>query len=168
MKNIYYFAIATALGLGLTACSSEEPLAAAKGDGVVTFTAQLPTELASRAFNDGKTATTLTYAVYETGVTPVNPIIVSEDEVTFGDDLTATVSLQLVNGKTYDILFWADAAVATGKTNPFTFTPATQTVAVNYAAMASNNDACDAFFAAEKALEVKGLSLIHISEPTRH
>ena len=156
MKNIYYFAIATALGLGLTACSSEEPLAAAKGDGVVTFTAQLPTELASRAFNDGKTATTLTYAVYETGVTPVNPIIVSEDEVTFGDDLTATVSLQLVNGKTYDILFWADAAVATGKTNPFTFTPATQTVAVNYAAMASNNDACDAFFAAEKALEVKG------------
>ena len=156
MKKIYYFAIATALGLGLTACSSEEPVAAAKGDGVVTFTAQLPSEFASRAFNDGKTATTLTYAVYETGVTPVNPIIFSEDEVTFGDDLTATVTLQLVNGKTYDILFWADAPVAPGETNPFTFTPATQTVAVNYAAMASNNDACDAFFAAEKALEVEG------------
>ncbi len=156
MKKIYYFAIATALGLGFTACSSDEPEAAAKGDGMVTLTAKLPAELASRAFGDGKTATTLTYAVYETGVTPVSPIIVSEDEVTFGDDLTATVNLQLVNGKTYDILFWADAAVAPGETNPFTFTPATQTVAVNYAAMASNNDACDAFFAAEKALEVKG------------
>ena len=156
MKKIYYFAIATALGLGLTACSSEEPVAAAKGDGVVTFTAQLPSELASRAFNDGKTATTLTYAVYETGVTPVNPIIVSEDEVTFGDDLTATVTLQLVNGKTYDILFWADAPVAPGETNPFTFTPTTQTVTVDYEKMASNDDKGDAFFFAEKGLAVNG------------
>lgn len=49
------------VGLGLTSCSSDEPLGGeGDGSGKITFTAKLPTELGSRAFGDGKTANTLT------------------------------------------------------------------------------------------------------------
>ena len=64
---------------------------------------------------------------------------------------TATVNLRLVTGKSYDILFWADA-----KESPYTFNAATQTVTVDYASAASNDEKRDAFFAAEKGLTVDG------------
>ncbi len=167
MKKFYYLAIAASLGLGFTACSSEEPLEGAKGDGIVTITAQLPAELASRTFAQGEKATTLTYAVYESGVK--TPIITSEDEVKFNADLTATVNLQLVNGKTYDILFWADAytAATDAATTPYKFDAAKQTVTVDYTRMASNEDKGDAFFFAEKGLEVKGAinKTIYLTRP---
>ena len=167
MKKFYYLAIAASLGLGFTACSSEEPLEGAKGDGMVTITAQLPAELASRTFAQGEKATTLTYAVYESGVK--TPIITSEDEVKFNADLTATVNLQLVNGKTYDILFWADAytTATDAATTPYKFDAAKQTVTVDYTRMASNEDKGDAFFFAEKGLEVKGAinKTIYLTRP---
>ena len=46
----------------------------------VTFMAQLPGGLQSRAIGDGTTATTLSYAVYETGTQ--KPLITSDDKVT--------------------------------------------------------------------------------------
>ena len=94
------------------------------------------------------TATNLTYAVYEKD--SQTPLIVSKDQVTFSG-LTATVNLRLANGKSYDLVFWADAADA-----PYTFDADNQTVSINYASVTSNLENRDAFFAHEDALHVTG------------
>ncbi len=52
--------------------------------------------------------------------------------------------MRLANGKTYDMLFWAQADGA-----PYTFTPATQQVTVDYTAAVGQDEKRDAFFKAE-------------------
>ena len=131
-----------------TACSDEAVNAPVEGESLVTITTQLPADLGTRAFGDGTTATNLTYAVYEAGQT--TPLIVSTDEVTFSG-LTATVNLRLANGKSYDLVFWADAADA-----PYTFNADAQTVSIDYTNVTSNLENRDAFFAHEDALLVNG------------
>lgn len=115
-------------------------------ESTVTFTAQLPSEIGTRAFADGKTATQLQYAVYEAGQT--TPLAVFGDETTVMgtatmEQLKQKVSLKLTTGKTYDVIFWADDASAN---KPYTFDPATQTVKINYSKVYTNSDNCDAFF----------------------
>ena len=118
-----------------------------KGDGNVTFSVEVPSTIASRAFGDGTKALNLSYAVYETG--QQTPLITSKDQVLF-DGLKATVNMRLVNGKTYDIVFWADNEDA-----PYTFNEANQTVTVDYTNAANQNENFDAFFAA-KTVKVEG------------
>ena len=123
-----------------TACSQDtytETLTG--GESVVSFTAELPSALTtSRAdFGDGTTATTLSYAIYEAG--QKTPLIVGNDAVTF-TGLKATFGVSLVNGRSYDIIFWADAP-----NSIYTFDAATQSVTANYAK--ANQESYDAFFA---------------------
>ncbi len=149
MKNKVLFGMFAAAGMLLaTSCQNEklEPVQA-DTESVVSFTLEQP-GIATRAYSDGLTATTLTYAVYDAGTK--NLITKSEDEVTFTNK-TATVNLRLVTGKSYDILFWADAPDA-----PYTFDEAAQTITVDYTGIASGEEARDAFFAAEKNLLVDG------------
>ena len=113
------------------------------GETTVTFNAQLPAGLQTRAAGDGQTATTLSYAVYEQGKT--TPVITSEDEVKFVDR-QASVSLRLAKGKTYDFLFWADAYEKGDTENPYTVDFGTQTLTVNYKNALSNDESRDAFF----------------------
>lgn len=123
----------------LASCSREDVTASQDGDtGVVTFNAQLPEGLATRAIGDGTTATTLSYAVYASGET--TPLITSEDEITFSA-LKATVTLRLAVNKSYDVIFWADAPQS-----PYTVDFATQKVTVDYAAALSNDETRDAFY----------------------
>ena len=106
MKQVFLCAFAAGAVL-LASCSREDVTASQDGDtGVVTFNAQLPEGLATRAIGDGTTATTLSYAVYASGET--TPLITSEDEITFSA-LKATVTLRLAVNKSYDVIFWADA-----------------------------------------------------------
>ena len=129
-------------------CSTEkfdEP----KGDGNVTFTVQLPGGLQSRALGDGTTATKLYVAAYETGTTAPLSVAPGTTPVDMSN-LTATVTLQLVTGKTYDLVFWAQADVA-----PYTFTPNGRTVAMNYGT-AANAENRDAFFHIENGLNITG------------
>ena len=128
-----------------TACQDEEVKAVVDGDTTVSITAQLPTGVSTRAYADGTTATKLTYAIYETGQT--TPLITGN--ATF-DNLKTTVNVRLANGKTYDMLFWAQADGA-----PYTFTPATQQVTVDYTAAVGQDEKRDAFFKAE-TLTVNG------------
>ena len=142
MKKVLfaYLAIGAAV---LASCSNEEmDVNPAGGEGNVVFTAELPASLQSRAYSDGLTATNLTYAVYEAGQTTK----LLEGTATFVN-LKATVSTTLATGKSYDILFWAQADGA-----PYSFNPATQTVTVSYDGATSNAENRDAFFHAEKAL----------------
>lgn len=55
-----------AFGMAFTSCSSDEPMGGGDGSGKITFTAQLPAELGSRAFSDGNAANSLSYYVYKT------------------------------------------------------------------------------------------------------
>ena len=118
-------------------------------EGTVTFTAQLPSEMGTRAFADGLTAKHLQYAVYEAGQS--TPLKVFGDETTVVgeaemNNLKQTVSLKLTTGKTYDVIFWAADNSAK---KPYTFDPLTQTVKIKYTNVYSNNDICDAFFKKE-------------------
>ena len=145
-KKLIYCLCASAMLF--TACSDEAVNAPVEGESLVTITTQLPADLGTRTFGDGMTATNLTYAVYEKD--SQTPLIVSKDQVTFSG-LTATVKLRLANGKSYDLVFWADAADA-----PYTFNAASQTVSIDYAGVTSNLENRDAFFAHEDDLLVNG------------
>ncbi|MDD6140177.1 MAG: hypothetical protein PUB61_02095, partial [Bacteroidales bacterium] len=123
-----------------TGCQDEAILATTDGESQVTFTAEIPQGIATRAFADGKTATQLTYAVYETGST--TKLI---DGTAKFNGLKTTVNLRLVNGKTYDILFWAQDPDATC----YNFDMATQTVTVDYEGIKSSDETRDAFFKAQ-------------------
>ena len=147
MKKIFY-CLCAASAMLFTACSDEAVNAPVEGESLVTITTQLPADLGTRAFGDGTTATNLTYAVYEKD--SQTPLIVSTDQVTFSG-LTATVKLRLANGKSYDLVFWADAAGS-----PYTFDADAQTVNINYNGVTSNLEKLDAFFANEKNLQVNG------------
>lgn len=149
MKKIFSI-FAASLMLFAASCSTEkfdEP----KGDGNVTFTVQLPAGLQSRAIGDGTTATKLYVAAYEAGTTA--PLAVANGAQSIADmsSLKATVSLQLVTGKTYDLVFWAQADGA-----PYTFTPDGRTVAMNYGTAPANAENRDAFFHIENGLTVTG------------
>lgn len=123
--------------LGVTSCSSDDaPQVAA--DGETSFTVRLPEELGSRTFGDGKSATTLKYAVYEHG--SIQPITLSDGE-NFGtaqfNNLQTTVSLNLPRGKHYDIIFWAQNPDA-----PYTFSAENRNVTIDYeAGYTEENDA---------------------------
>ena len=147
-KNLLFGVVAATGMLLATSCTNDELDKVRSGNEcVVSFTLEQPS-ISTRAYSDGLTANTLTYAVYESGETEA--LITSEDEVKFSNK-TATVNLRLVTGKSYDILFWADA-----EESPYTFDAATQTVTVDYANAVSNDEKRDAFFAAEKGLTVDG------------
>ncbi len=142
------FTIAAA-ALLVTSCNDEMDNGLKTGDeGTVTFTAQLPSEIGTRAFADGLTAKHLQYAVYEAGQS--TPLKVFGDETTVVgeaemNNLKQTVSLKLTTGKTYDVIFWADATTD----SPYTFNPASQEVSVDYSKVNNNSDNCDAFFKKE-------------------
>lgn len=142
------FTIAAA-ALLVTSCNDEVNNGLKTGDeGTVTFTAQLPSEMGTRAFADGLTAKHLQYAVYEAGQSTPLPVfgdettVVGEAEM---NNLKQTVSLKLTTGKTYDVIFWADATTD----SPYTFNPASQEVSVDYSKVNNNSDNCDAFFKKE-------------------
>ena len=142
------FTIAAA-ALLVTSCNDEMDNGLKTCDeGTVTFTAQLPSEMGTRAFADGLTAKHLQYAVYEAGQS--TPLKVFGDETTVVgeaemNNLKQTVSLKLTTGKTYDVIFWADATTD----SPYTFNPASQEVSVDYSKVNNNSDNCDAFFKKE-------------------
>ena len=142
------FTIAAA-ALLVTSCNDEMDNGLKTGDeGTVTFTAQLPSEMGTRAFADGLTAKHLQYAVYEAGQS--TPLKVFGDETTVvGEaemvDLKKSVTLKLTSGKSYDVIFWADATTD----SPYTFNPASQEVSVDYNKVNNNSDNCDAFFKKE-------------------
>ena len=142
------FTIAAA-ALLMTSCNDEMDNGLKTGDeGTVTFTAQLPSEMGTRAFADGLTAKHLQYAVYEAGQS--TPLKVFGDETTVVGEaemvnLKKSVTLKLTSGKSYDVIFWADATTD----SPYTFNPASQKVSVDYSKVNNNSDNCDAFFKKE-------------------
>ena len=137
MKQFKFLALAA--GTLLLASCANEDIAEPKGDGTVSFTLEMPGDLDTRVFGDGTKAKDLYFAVYEHEST--TPIIVSEAEYQFVG-LKTTVNLKLVNGKNYDIIWWAQSP----EVNCYTFKPEDQTVEISYTGIASNDENRDAFF----------------------
>ena len=148
MRRIYSM-LAIAGMLFATACSQDEVSETQiGGESQVTFTTELPSALAaSRTMGDGTTATTLSYAIYKAGST--TPLITSEDEITFNTELKANFDVSLVNGMSYDIVFWADA-----ENSIYTFDADKQTITANYTT--ANQESYDAFYAVVKNMAVNG------------
>ena len=127
--------------LALTSCSTDEPIGnLPDGTSVdVTFTTVLPQSLATRAYGDGTTAKELFYAVYDK-----DGNFLFEDTDQFpATSLHKDVSIQLVTGETYQIVFWAQNADA-----PYSFNAAQGTMTATYATD-NNAETLDAFYVAK-------------------
>ena len=127
-------------------CSQEEIVSKTDGESLVSFTVTTP-ELGSRAAGDGATADKLYYAVYdEKGNIVTNVSKTGGQEFNMSDNVT----LHLLNGETYSILFWAknDECAAI-------FDPVNRTLSVP-TTMESNNEKYDAFYAYVAPFTVAG------------
>lgn len=156
MKKAFYLSAAAVAALGLVSCSNEDmPLPG--NDGSTVIKVQLPADLNTRAdgvyFGDGKLASKLYVAVYESGSQQVLFSNFPSDGDTYSEGLTVTdfdpstltasVKVNLVKSMSYDFVFWA--------ANPdmddvYTYTSSTQTVKVDYDAMANYSETRDAFY----------------------
>ncbi len=135
-----FLAIAAVAALFAASCTEAElqtPVAAGE-EVTVSFVAQAPEAISTKAFSDGQTAKNLYYAVYATG----EQAVLTQGEATF-ENLKASVTITLVTGKTYDLIFWAQAEGA-----PYNFDMAAQTVTVDYAegTVEANDELRDAFY----------------------
>ena len=162
MKKVLFSTVAmSALMLMATSCADDQTSDLKAGaESTVTFTAQLPSEMGTRAFADGLTAKHLQYAVYEAGQS--TPLKVFGDETTVVGEaemvnLKKSVTLKLTSGKSYDVIFWADATTD----SPYTFNPASQEVSVDYSKVNNNSDNCDAFFKKE-TITVSGNQSVNV------
>ena len=119
-------------------CSQEEIVTKTDGESLVSFTVTTP-ELGSRAIGDGTTSNKLYYAVYDATGKIVENLSTNEGGNEFSK--STNITLHLLNGETYSILFWAanDACAATVAWD-------TKTISLSQT-LASNKEAYDAFYA---------------------
>ncbi|WP_235848628.1 FimB/Mfa2 family fimbrial subunit, partial [Parabacteroides timonensis] len=146
--------------IAATACDEEE-VSRMENSEVVTFAIALPGEPMTR-YGEGEKATYLSYAVYEAD--SKKPIIQKENEVLTNKPTTLTLPLAV--GKTYDIIFWADAYNETEA--PYTIDFNTQQLTVSYDNAISNDEKRDAFFAGLTDLTVTrdmGTQTIEMKRP---
>ena len=144
MRKYFLSLVAMATMILFSGCNKNEDFYISENGDMVTFNIATP-EMGTRAFSDGSTATNLTVAVYQGGQYRE----ALTQNVTING--SAQVSLPLVTGVTYDIVFWAYADGA-----PYTFTPSTGIVSVNYTGVTANNEKLDAFYANRLGYTVQG------------
>ena len=159
MKKFIFLASSAAL-LALSACSSDEPSAGNIPDGTkidVTFSANIPSALNTRAYGDGTTAKDLYYAVYDKDG---NYLFEEKTEFPQGS-LHKDVSIQLVTGETYQIVFWAQSADASF----YSFDAQAKTMTATYPTD-NNAEILDAFYVA-KTLTVNAQELNQEAELKR-
>lgn len=135
--------------LMMTACSSEEPMMDGGNDGVVTFKVDVPQGMQTRAYGEATTATELRYVVYDQ---TNGEVVINETTTDRSADLTYSVTMNLVKGKTYDFVFWAQDPSCTA----YTFDATNKKVTVSYEGAKVNDDTRDAFYNVVSDLTVNG------------
>lgn len=133
-------------------CSEEELVSQTGKESMVSFTVTTP-ELGSRAVGDGASATDLYFVVYdETTGEQVTTISSKEKAYTGFTDKKANISLSLLNGHKYSLVFWAENAECAYDVNwdekEIKLTDATKLV--------GNNEKYDAFYAYVAPFTVTG------------
>lgn len=148
MKTLKYLA-AAALTLLAVSCNKEQVTEVPDGQTVdVTFTAALPGEMATKAIGDGQTAKTLYVSVYENDDAKTK---LDLDKTATFTDLKTQVTFSLVKGKTYNFVFWAQAAEGA----PYDVTDL-KNIKISYEGAEANDEKRDAFYATRKELKVNG------------
>ena len=148
MKTLKYLA-AAALALLAVSCNKEQVAEVPDGQMVdVTFTAALPGEMATKAIGDGQTAKTLYVSVYENDDAKTK---LELDKTATFTDLKTQVTFSLVKGKTYNFVFWAQAA----EDAPYDVTDL-KNIKISYEGAEANDEKRDAFYATRKELKVNG------------
>ena len=148
MKTLKYLA-AAALTLLAVSCNKEQMAEVPDGQLVdVTFTAALPGEMATKALGDGQTAKTLHVSVYENDDAKTK---LDLDKTATFTDLKTQVTFSLVKGKTYNFVFWAQAAEGA----PYDVTDL-KNIKISYEGAEANDEKRDAFYATRKELKVNG------------
>lgn len=148
MKTLKYLA-AAALALLAVSCNKEQVAEVPDGQTVdVTFTAALPGEMATKAIGDGQTAKTLYVSVYENDDAKTK---LDLDKTATFTDLKTQVTFSLVKGKTYNFVFWAQAAEGA----PYDVTDL-KNIKISYEGAEANDEKRDAFYATRKELKVNG------------
>lgn len=148
MKTLKYLA-AAALTLLAVSCNKEQVTEVPDGQLVdVTFTAALPGEMATKALGDGQTAKKLYVSVYENDDAKTK---LELDKTATFTDLKTQVTFSLVKGKTYNFVFWAQAAEGA----PYDVTDL-KNIKISYEGAEANDEKRDAFYATRKELKVNG------------
>lgn len=148
MKIIKYLAAAS-LTLLAVSCNKEQVTEVPDGQLVdVTFTAALPGEMATKAIGDGQTAKKLYVSVYENDDAKTK---LELDKTATFTDLKTQVTFSLVKGKTYNFVFWAQAAEGA----PYDVTDL-KNIKISYEGAEANDEKRDAFYATRKELKVNG------------
>ena len=148
MKTLKYLA-AAALTLLAVSCNKEQMAEVPDGQLVdVTFAAALPGEMATKAIGDGMTAKNLYVSVYENDAEKTK---LELDKTATFTDLKTQVTFSLVKGKTYNFVFWAQAAEGA----PYDITDL-KNIKISYEGAVANDENRDAFYATRKELKVNG------------
>jgi len=147
--KIFKYLAAAALTLLAVSCNKEQVTEVPDGQTVdVTFTAALPGEMATKALGDGQTAKTLYVSVYENDDAKTK---LELDKTATFTDLKTQVTFSLVKGKTYNFVFWAQAAEGA----PYDVTDL-KNIKISYEGAEANDEKRDAFYATRKELKVNG------------
>lgn len=155
MKKFFVMAVVALAGLMATACSTDDAVSDAENYATVSFTVAAP-EMATRTLGDGMTARNLSWGVYDADGNYL-PKLSSEnaEPVVFpAGSLSTTVEIDLVNGKSYHVIFWAEA-----DGSPYKVDFESQLMTYDYSEqnpLLANQEKYDAFFASHPITEVKG------------
>ena len=148
MKKLFFVAVA-AIAMLATSCSKDDASTVVGGEtSTVTFAVEAPVMATRADLGDGTTATDLSWAVYAEDGTYLEAL--SGSKAGAFSSLKANVEIELVNGKKYAVIFWAQAPGA-----PYTFDKAAKKVTVADA-LTANAEAYDAFYKYETIAEVAG------------
>lgn len=115
--------------------------------------------MGTKAFADGTTVDVVHVHVYKVGangeltyIAPGTGSTVTPSQDVRMSSGTATYSTRLVTGQTYTFVFWAEKS----GNGHYTYTPANQTIAVNYASATGNDETRDAFYAVLPNVQITG------------
>lgn len=159
MKKTAFLSIAAIGILGMTSCSNEEMPALVENDNSVTFSISVPSDLQSRTFGDGvykDGETTLHYGVFEQkngeDVLMLSSKMDVAPKVTKVDNFNFTLTVNLVKGKTYDFVFWADNG-----NSIYSISDDFKTMTCNYSENTYLSDEnTDAFYFSYKGVTING------------
>lgn len=158
MKKIFWIAAAAA-GLIAAASCQKEPVNGPEVEGeeaVAVLTISIPDQIATKSYSDGKTATDLYYAVYDSQDQNKKFLFGTTEPLKFENgSLTKEVEIRLVKNYAYDIVFWAQAPGA-----PYTFDMAAQTITVDNYTTKANDENRDAFYQVVEGYKI-------VSTPTK-
>ena len=148
MKKLFYshVAVAAASMMMLASCSQDVAQPVTSGEEVnASITLQLPSAVNTRSYGDGKKALSLKYGIYELNTTTGAVTLVGGERSAEFTDLKATISVPLVTGKDYRLVFWGYDSDCTAYTVTF---PANgnPTVGIDYTGIKQNDETRDAFY----------------------